>query len=292
MGRTTGATGASLDLSQLSPRLSKNDAGIWVAEGADRLDLSFPDDGHETCFGVEDDSFWFRHRNECLLAAITRSSCEGPLLDVGGGNGAVSRAIETLGLSTVVVEPGAEGAANARKRGLANVARTTLEGAAFRPGSFGAAGAFDVIEHVRDEGALLREVHRVLRPGGALFVTVPAYDWLWSAEDDLAGHFRRYTLPRLREVLEACAFEVSYETYFFAPLVVPIFLLRNLRYRLGARSGAGRAESAARDHHPSPTTRSALALALAPELAAIRRGVMIPFGASCLAVATKRSSGP
>jgi SAM-dependent methyltransferase len=275
-----------MDLATLSPKLTRNDAGIWSIEGATVRTLSFPEHGHEAAFRLEDESFWFQHRNECIFHALAKRPFEGPLLDVGGGNGAVSRALERHGLSTVVLEPGPEGANNARKRGLENVVCATLEDAAFDPATFGAAGVFDVIEHIEDDVGVLRAIHRVLRPSGVLCVTVPAFQWLWSAEDELAGHYRRYTLAQLRSVLREASFDVRYETYFFAPLTLPVFVMRGLRHRFGKRSAESVQGSAERDHEGSASGRL-MELALKPEISMIRAGRTIPIGTSCLVVATK-----
>ena len=217
---------APIDLARLSPVLGCDDDGIWRSLNGSHEKLSFPDDGHELLFRFEDDSFWFAHRNACIAAALDRYRIEGPLLDVGGGNGVVSGALEKHGLATVLLEPGPEGAVNARRRGLRSVVNATLEDARFADGTFAAAGAFDVVEHIADDEAILREVHRVLRPDGVLCVTVPAYRWLWSAEDDVAGHHRRYTLQRLTKLLTRCAFAVRFQSYFFAPLTAPVFLMQ------------------------------------------------------------------
>lgn len=279
---------APIDLSRLSPALACGDDGIWRTRNGVHETLSFPDDGHEACFRLEDTSFWFAHRNACIAAALAGHAIDGPFLDVGGGNGAVSKALEKHGLHTVLLEPGPDGAHNARQRGLRSVVNATLQDARFADGTFAAAGAFDVIEHIADDEAILREVHRVLRPAGVLCVTVPAYRWLWSSEDDLAGHHRRYTLERLAKVLERCSFEVKFQTYFFAPLTLPVFLMRSLPHRLLRRSHEQVNENIAGQHAPSPVARRVMEGLLAPELARIKRGRAIPVGTSCLAVAVKR----
>ena len=279
-----------LDLSTLGGGLARGADGIWrpprTAAGA----LSFPETGHDACLRIEDDSFWFAHRSACIAAALAGHGLAGPLLDVGGGNGAVSQALERSGLPTVLLEPGAAGARNARGRGLRDVVCATLEDAAFARGSFGAAGLFDVAEHVADDAALLSEIHRVLRPGGVLCATVPAHGWLWSAEDDLAGHHRRYTLRGLGGLLARCGFEVRYETYFFAALAAPILALRSLPYRLRRRRAVApeaALAAAAAQHLPAPALRRAMEALLAPELAWIRAGRRVPLGASCLVVAAR-----
>ena len=276
------------DLGRLTGALARSDDGIWRSIDDAAETLSFPEDGHDACFRLEDESFWFAHRNACIAGALLRQGVDGPLLDVGGGNGAVSHALEQHGIRTVLLEPGPDGARNARRRGLRNVVCATLQKAAFEAGSFGAVGAFDVIEHIEDDDALVREVHRVLRPRGVFCVTVPAYRWLWSAEDEVAGHHRRYTLPRLHAVLSRCDFDVCYETYFFAPLVVPVFLFRSLPHRLHKRATTAVDEGAAKQHLPSPMARRVMDALLAPELDRIKAGRSVPFGTSCLVVATKR----
>ena len=250
--------------------------------------LSFPEHGHGACFELEDRSFWFEHRNNCIAAALSRHPFDGPLLDIGGGNGAVSNALARRGLATVLLEPGPEGARNAQKRGLDDVVCATLEQADFAPGSFGAAGLFDVIEHVDDDAGLLQATRRVLRPGGVLCVTVPAFRWLWSAEDELAGHYRRYTLRQLRSVLEQASFGIAYESYFFAPLALPIFVARSLRHRFLVRASATIEDGAAQQHLPSPTARRVIDGLLGPELRMVANGRKIPFGSSSLVVAIAR----
>ena len=211
---------------------------------------------------------------------------------MGGGNGSVSKALEQHGLDTVVLEPGPDGAQNARRRGLRNVVCATLEEARFAAEAFGAIGLFDVVEHLADDAAILREARRVLRPGGALCITVPAYRWLWSAQDELAGHHRRYTLRGLRALLGRSGYAVRFATYCFAPLTVPVLLARSLPYRLFGRRTREIEDSAVQQHVPSPLARRAMDGLLALELAQIQRGHVVPFGTSCLAVAVKTADPP
>ncbi len=271
-----------MDLAQLATNLSRDSAGMWVERTAvDETPLSYPDDGNAVCAQIEDGSFWFRHRNRCILAALSQHPPAGPLFDIGGGNGAVARALVRHGIGSVLVEPGRTGAENARRAGLPDVVCATLEGAGFRERSLPSVGLFDVIEHIERDGDFLDQIHRVLVPGGRLYITVPAYPAIWSGEDDRAGHFRRYTQRGICRLLSSGGFAIAYTSYFFWCLPVPIFLLRALPSRVGLRTDSKRA---AREHRASGLG-SALECLLAWEPAAIKRGARIPIGGSILVVA-------
>lgn len=284
----------SLDLAQLSGgRLAAGEDGVFRprARAASR-DVSFPDEGHRSLMEVEDASFWFSHRSACIAAALAAHGAEGPVLDVGGGNGVVARALADAGFEVAVVEPGEVGAHNARSRGLP-AACATLEESGFAEASFGVVGAFDVIEHVADPGALLARMRTVLRPGGLCAVTVPAYSLLWSEEDVVAGHHRRYTLEGLERALFAERFEVLYATYLFAALLPPVFALRSVPHWLRQLTGRGRGEGEALDgaaaqHVPGKASRVVMDALLAPELARVRARKSVPAGTSCLAIARAR----
>jgi len=250
--------------------------------------ISYPEDGHAICRQVEADSFWFRHRNRCLLAALDRFPPGGKLYDVGGGNGFVAHALQEAGHPAALVEPGPAGAARARETGVHEVVEATLAGSDLPAGRLDAIGVFDVIEHQADDRAFLELLRRYLRPGGRLYATVPAYGALWSEEDAWAGHHRRYRRRTLTRAIEAAGFEVEYATYFFWLLPVPVALLRVVPERLGRRRKPG-LETARREH----TARGPLAWLvdglLAWEPAALRAGWRLPFGGSVLCVAKARA---
>lgn len=281
-------SGAEIDLAGRGARLERRADGVWIPLDRQEVALSYPEAGNAACFQIEDDSFWFAHRNRCIAAALSRHPFRGPLLDVGAGNGVVSQALEREGISAVAIEPGPVGAVNAKHRGLANVVCATLEEARFPDAAFEAAGAFDVVEHIEDPERLLQELHRVLRPSAVLCVTVPAYDWLWSTEDELAGHHRRYTVARLRRELDRAGFEVAEATYLFAPLVLPLFLLRSVPHRLLRRPAPAVERAAEAQHTPSRFARSVLDALLAPEVERVRNGKSVPAGTTCLAIAKRR----
>jgi hypothetical protein len=277
-------TAREIPLPTLAPGLQAGRDGIFFAGSS--APLSYPEEGNRAYFSIEEGSFWFAHRNRCIAAAAEAFVPERFLVDVGGGNGVVASFLQERGFRTVLVEPGIEGCVNARKRGLEEVLCGTLEAAGFVPESLPAIGCFDVVEHLENESAFFAACRLALAPGGKLLLTVPAFSFLWSHEDDLAGHFRRYRLARLREIVEAAGFTVRYATYFFSLLAPAIVLGRVLPYRLGKRRARVEVDALAREHASSAA--KGLGSLLGWEQAQIRRQRSISCGSSCLLVATRR----
>ena len=88
----------------------------------------------------------------------------------------------------------------------------------------------DVCEHVEDDTGLLRATAERVAPGGHVFVTVPAFQWLWSGHDDFLGHVRRYTLPEVEALFERAGLVVDSGHYFFG-LVFPAAAAQRLVQR-------------------------------------------------------------
>ena len=214
---------------------------------------------------------------------------KGAVFDVGGGNGYVARAIEQSGFEVVLVEPGLAGVRNAVQRGIRHVVRSTLEDAGVLPETLPAVSLFDVIEHIRDDCEFLTNTHRLLIPGGRVYITVPAYQWLWSDEDNLAGHFRRYTLSGLRRLLDKAGYSIDFATYIFSFLPIGILARRVLPYRLGLRSRQVSEAVVRSDHELAhPLARHVLQTLTRWELSRIASQRPLASGGSCLVVARKR----
>lgn len=270
-------------ISSLSPRIARAEDGFWRSRTIESV--SYPESGHDACASVELTSYWFTHRNACIVSVLQRFTPDGPVLDVGGGNGIVSLAMNRAGFASVVLEPGHHGAHLAHQRGLP-VIQATLQDADVAEGSVPAAGLFDVLEHIEDDRGTLGALHRVIRPGGWLYLTVPAYPWLWSNEDLGAGHARRYTLGSLTAKLAEAGFSVAYGTYMFAPLVPPILALRSLPSLFGRVGGLRR--PVASDHTlPPGAVGRAIGRLLERERDRIAAGGTVPFGSSVLVAARR-----
>lgn len=272
-------------IEQITSNLERRDNGIWVSR--DQREVSYPETGNEACFALEETSFWFRHRNTVITELVKRTSPSDAFFDIGGGNGCVSSALQATGMEVVLIEPGSKGALNARHRGIQTVVQSTLEDAGFSPQSLPSAGLFDVVEHIGNDAEFLRLIHGYLQPHGTLYVTVPAYNFLWSSDDVNAGHFRRYTTATLSRLLVECGFTIKYSSYLFSFLVPPLFFLRSVPSWTGCRKSVSPATTMKEHTAGNGVVNAVVQRILSAELKRITEGKRIPFGTSCIAVAQR-----
>jgi len=260
--------------------------------------ISYPGEGNDLCFEVEDKSYWFCHRNDCIVELLKKFPPGGILYDIGGGNGCVAKALEDHGFQTVLVEPGKAGIANAQKRGLKNMICARLEDLDSPFHSLPAVGLFDVLEHIENPTGFLKTLSPLLIPDGMLYITVPAFKFLWSNDDVFAGHFQRYSLETSKKILTENGYTIEYATYFFWLLPLLIFLFRALPYRLGLDKKSLRIgkEKVNRDHaqmQKSGILGKLIHKIFQWELKFIRGKKKIPIGSSCLiAVRLSRKDRP
>ena len=167
----------------------KIEPGLWSA-WEHRLEESYPESGHSDLMAVDDDSFWFRHRAVVLVDLFEKHAPLGTLFDIGGGNGYMVRHAREAGYEAVLVEPGEAGSRHALNRGLAPVLWGTTPELGIAEDSLPSIGLFDVVEQVGDDAGFLNQMYDLMAPSGRIYLMVPAFQWLWSASDERAGHFR------------------------------------------------------------------------------------------------------
>lgn len=144
-----------INVKSIARGLRLDEDGIWYS--ADTEDISYPAEGNEALFAIEDESFWFKHRNNCIVSVVNSFSKnkDKTIVDIGGGNGFVSFGLAEAGFDVALVEPGRTGAVYAKSRGVENVICATTDSAEFRQNSLPAVGLFDVIEHIDDDQLFL-----------------------------------------------------------------------------------------------------------------------------------------
>ncbi len=217
---------------------------------------------------------------------------DGDVLDIGCGAGNMIHHLARYG-RVKGVEVDARPVAMAQARGYDVRLGDATRGISFPDASFDLVTALDVIEHVDVDEAIVREACRVLKPGGILAISTPAFQWLWSHNDVLNGHKHRYTPRELRERVERAGLRVKRLTFgffFVFPMSAPLILLRNA---LGKKQ---QLES----HHFDADAYQVEMEPTAPWLNTILRGVgrveaamvariNLPVGTSLMVVAEKES---
>ncbi|HEY0781706.1 MAG TPA: class I SAM-dependent methyltransferase [Thermoanaerobaculia bacterium] len=263
-------------------------------------------DGYDPRFfdrmaAVEERHFWFVARRR-IVAPVVRRAVAGRtsgyrVLEVGCGTGSMLGLLQRECAGGRVFGMDLYLEALAFARGRPQTARAALlqgdlaHGPFSRP--FDVVCLFDVLEHLPDDERVLGDLHRLTAPGGALFLTVPAWPTLWSYFDVAAHHQRRYRPRGLGGKLAAAGFAVEYLT----PMMAGYFPLMYLRRRwadLSARLGRATPahERAVGDLEPPPLVNGLLSLLTRGEPALTGRGIRLPTGTSLLAVARKPAETP
>ena len=175
---------------------------------------------------VEDSHWWYVGRRRILESfmegIIAKLKVENPrILDVGCGTGGNLEMLEKFGAAEGV-DVSDEALEFCQSKGL-TVHKGLAEEMPFASETFDVVTALDVVEHLDDDVAGLKEMHRVLKSGGKSLIFVPAFMWLWGVQDDVSNHRIRYTKKQIVERLEQAGFEIERATYanwtFFAPIL-------------------------------------------------------------------------
>lgn len=182
---------------------------------------------------VEDSHWWFVGRRailESFLQGIAgKIKTENPrILDVGCGTGANLEMLANFG-EAEGVDVSDDALEFCKAKGL-KAHKGLAEELPFAGESFDVVTALDVVEHLDDDIAGLKEMHRVLKTGGRTLIFVPAFMWLWGVQDDISNHRIRYTKKQIVERLEKAGFEIERATYanwtFFAPILAGRTLMK------------------------------------------------------------------
>ncbi len=178
----------------------------------------FPEEYLRHLYKIEDENFWYRSRNRVINRLFKKYlgiNTPKTIMEIGCGNGFILKGLMEYKNYTLC-------GADIHIRGLKN-AKERLPGLDFIQldatqmpfeNQFDAIGAFDVLEHIDDDVAVIKNVHKALKPDGCFLVSVPQYQWMWSHMDDIDQHKRRYSRKELKNKLTQNGFKINYISSF------------------------------------------------------------------------------
>lgn len=233
---------------------------------------------------VEEASFWFRARTRLIVWAIQEYfAASRTVLEVGAGTGCVLAGMASAfpHMRFHASEPFSEGLAFARARvGGASFLQMDAQAIPFVE-EFDLIGAFDVLEHIAEDELVLAQMHRAVAPGGGILLTVPQHGFLWSRQDDIAGHQRRYSAGELQRKVERAGFRVRRMTSFVSLLLPAMLASRMWKDRRKAPFDA------LDELRVNAGLNSIMEFVMACERMLIRAGASFPAGGSLLLVGSK-----
>jgi len=242
---------------------------------------------YENTYRSEQSHWWFVGRRALVfdqLAQAYTGRTDLRILDVGCGTGLNMKYLAQYGAVTGV-DLSSTALQFSRQRGETRLIKAPIEHLPFAENTFDLVTALDIIEHLDDDWAALREIARVLKPGGRAVVLVPAYMFLWSLQDEISSHRRRYVLKQLRAVVAASGLTVERATYANT-LLFPVIYAGRMVLKVQRRMNP-RIEN---ENGLHPGWSNGLLTNIFKAEAPLLRRVNAPFGVSILALAKKPDS--
>lgn len=229
---------------------------------------------------LEDTNWWFRGRRYLLSNLVKGLRLSDALiLDAGCGTG-FARGELSKGGTVIGLDASPEAIAQGLDGSPVASCVSLIQDTPFRDGTFDLVVALDLIEHLADEMPALKEIHRLCKPGGHFFVTVPAYQSLWSKHDEALGHYRRYTDCEIRERLRESGFEVRRSSYVVSSILPAAAAFRMLRRKFGR-------ESTGTDLFPVPEPFNFLLSLVMRMECRLAWSARLPFGLTACVLARK-----
>lgn len=237
---------------------------------------------------LEPGSFWFRSRNRLLCWALEHYFPDATnFLEIGCGTGfvlaGIRKALPWLTLAGGEVFSAGLRLAADRLPGV-DLFQMDARQIPFE-NEFDVIGAFDVLEHIRDDELVLSQMYRAVRQGGGILLAVPQHSFLWSRIDEYSRHIRRYSLSELKAKVERAGFK-TLRTTSFVSLLLPLMLIARLKQRL-----TNNELDPAAEFNLSIPGNFLLECIMNIERTMIRLGVVFPAGGSLLLVAKKSANG-
>ncbi len=240
-------------------------------------------------FTLERNHWWFKARLNILRSQVSTFSLspDAKILNIGIATGATSEMLEAFGKVKSSEYDKACFDFVKEKLPQLDIDNGSILELPYADNSYDLVCAFDVIEHVENDALAVSEMLRVCKPGGCVFVTVPAFEFLWSEHDEVNHHFRRYTKRQLKKLFKEKS-EIKFSSYFNFLLFSPIAGFRILSRLLPKKFFRKKNEAGSDFSVYQPGfTQSLFYRIMLSENILLKRKIGLPFGVSIMIAAKK-----
>lgn len=238
---------------------------------------------------LESTYWWFQARRKIILTLVRDTlNAQGMrgtrlrIVDIGCGTGMMMEDLMQFG-DVYGIDFSPVALTYCRERGLQRLVRANVERIPLRDSAVDIFTAFDLVEHVGDDHALMSEMYRVLRPGGFAFLSVPAHKKLWSMHDVALHHKRRYEKPEFEALIRNAGFHLIRYSYMMMSIYPVAALFRHAK-RVFVRESTVPPHT---DEFPLPAWVNATLRSIVGAEAHLLRRWNLPFGLSLFAIARK-----
>ena len=189
---------------------------------------------YDEYYQIESTHWWFIGRRRILATILDEyvgRNDQQRILDLGCGTGKMLQFLQDWG-QPIGADVDRSAVVFCRQRGCQAIVHCAAEALPFVDGSMNAITAFDLLEHVVDDGRVLGEAHRVCRTGGKFVASVPAFSFLWGRQDEISNHQRRYTASQLKGRIVNMGLtllKISYLNTLLFPVIFAIRITRRIR---------------------------------------------------------------
>ncbi|MFH0781403.1 MAG: class I SAM-dependent methyltransferase [Pseudomonadota bacterium] len=244
---------------------------------------------YEQFHNLEDSHFWFLGRRRIFLSLlehfVVKNRTDLSILEIGCGPKGLLKYLASYG-KVYGMDIAHQWLKICQDEGGQRLITGSGYALPIKRESFDIIGLFDTLEHIPDDIQVLKECRLAIKPGGYVFISVPAYQFLYSTNDRVSHHQRRYSRNELKLKLREAGIEPVHLTYFNSllfPIILPIVLGKKFVEKYFSKRGS---QSTNLSHALPPLVNNALTMIFSSESSLLKH-VKFPFGHSLIAIGKK-----